>query len=111
MVINHTVKYWGMAKAISTKTTVFVCMGVLLTIGTMLVATPTAYADKICGVTCKGDVDASQDNDVTTTTTTTSTTKSCTAPGGTGGSVTGGGPPGSGGNTGGAGGAGGCTIN
>jgi uncharacterized membrane protein YgcG len=107
MVINHTVKYWDMARnKPTTTTTVVVSMGVLLTIGAILVTAPSAYAEKTCTGICKnhGDttVDNSQDNDVTTTTNT------CTAPGGAGGSVTGGGAPGTGGGTAGAGGAGGC---
>lgn len=56
-----------MAKAISTKTTVFVCMGVLLTIGTMLVATSSAYAESTCIGACKNhhnDVEYSPDNSV-----------------------------------------------
>jgi hypothetical protein len=117
MVINHTVKYWDMARnKPTTTTTVVVSMGVLLTIGAILVTAPSAYAEKTCTGICKnhGDttVDNSQDNDVTTTTNTdndvTTTTNTCTAPGGAGGSVTGGGAPGTGGGTAGAGGAGGC---
>jgi hypothetical protein len=118
----------------TTTTTVVVSMGVLLTIGAILVTAPSAYAEKTCTGICKnhGDttVDNSQDNDVTTTTNTdndvttttntdndvttntdddvTTTTNTCTAPGGAGGSVTGGGAPGTGGGTAGAGGAGGC---
>jgi hypothetical protein len=57
-----------MAKAISTKTTVIVSMGVLLTIGAMLVAAPSAYAEKTCIGACKnrGDttIDASQDTTI-----------------------------------------------
>jgi hypothetical protein len=125
MVINHTVKYWDMARnKPTTTTTVVVSMGVLLTIGAILVTAPSAYAEKTCTGICKnhGDttIDNSQDNDVTTTTNTdndvttntdndvTTTTNTCTAPGGAGGSVTGGGAPGTGGGTAGAGGAGGC---
>ena len=42
-------------------TTIVVSMGVLLTIGAMLVAAPTAYAEKTCIGACKnrGDVDQS----------------------------------------------------
>jgi hypothetical protein len=42
-------------------TTVVVSMGVLLTIGAMLVATPSAYAESTCIGACKnrGDVDQS----------------------------------------------------
>jgi hypothetical protein len=75
MVINHTVKYWDMARnKPTTTTTVVVSMGVLLTIGAILVTAPSAYAEKTCTGICKnhGDttVDNSQDNDVTTTTNT-----------------------------------------
>jgi hypothetical protein len=42
-------------------TTIVVSMGVLLTIGAMLVAAPTTYAEKTCIGACKnrGDVDQS----------------------------------------------------
>jgi hypothetical protein len=57
-----------MAKAISTKTSVVVSMGVLLTISAMLVAAPSAYAESTCIGACKtrGDttIDNSQDNSV-----------------------------------------------
>lgn len=59
-IINHTVKQGNMARNKST-TTIVVSMGVLLTIGAMLVAAPTTYAEKTCIGACKnrGDVDQS----------------------------------------------------
>jgi hypothetical protein len=110
----------------STTTTVVVSMGVLLTIGVMLVAVPSAYAESTCTGVCKNhhnDVDNSidnsgqdnsvdnsidnsgQDNSVDNSIDNSGQDNSvdssvCTAPGG---SVTGGGP-GTGGGTGGAGG-------
>jgi hypothetical protein len=107
-------------------TTVVVSMGVLLTIGAVLVAAPSAYAEKTCTGVCKnhGDttfspdnsVDNSVDNSIDNSGQDNSVDNSidnsgqdnsvdssvCTAPGG---SVTGGGGgPGTGGSTGGAGG-------
>jgi hypothetical protein len=114
-----------MAKSKSATTAVVVSMGVLLTIGAMLVAAPSAYAEKTCIGVCKNHhneidnsqdshdttnidshdtIDNSQDNDVTTNNDNDVTTNNdndvCT--GGLGG-------PGSpGGGTGGAGGA--CNL-
>jgi hypothetical protein len=114
MLIYHTVKYRDMARNKSTITTVVVSMGVLLTIGAMLLAAPSAYADKICGVTCKGDVDQSTstgDVDSSTSTSTTTTSKTCSttnaSPGALGGAGGSGAPMGGTGGAGGAGGAGG----
>jgi hypothetical protein len=55
-----------MARNKPTTTTVVVSVGMLLTIGAMLVAAPSTYAEKTCIGAChnKGDVDQSTDNSV-----------------------------------------------
>jgi hypothetical protein len=107
-----------MARNKPTTTTVVVSVGMLLTIGAMLVAAPSTYAEKTCIGAChnKGDVDQSTDNSVDNSGQTIDNSVDnsvdshdtnnidnsvCTAHGG---SVTGGGSGGGGG----TGGAGGC---
>jgi hypothetical protein len=120
MVINHTVRYWDMEWNKSTTTAVVVSMGVLLTIGAMLVAAPSAYAESTCIGACKnrGDTTISPDNsvdnsidnsgqdnsvtnDITNDNSVTNDNDVCTAPGGNA-------APGGGQQGGGSGGAGGC---
>ena len=110
MVINHVVKYLEYDNE-QINNYCSCIHGCLLTIGAVLVAAPSAYAEKTCTGVCKnhGDttfspdnsVDNSVDNSIDNSGQDNSVDSSvCTAPGG---SVTGGGP-GTGGSTGGAGG-------